>query len=340
MKYQIYNTSEKAWKAMLSATAGAKKSVYLEMYILHDDSKGSQFFEALADASRRGVKVIAVLDVIGSLNILSNAVNHLRESGAEVVFCSFFFKRLHKKVLIVDESVAFVGGVNMGKEFARWKDLQVEVRGHVVKTIMRGFIRIYKRCGGKTNFSEAEPRRNPWKRAKLWFVDHGIGKRSHLFREFYKERINGATKSIVLVTPYLLPPRWLIALLHQALIRGVRVEILLPQSADHRLANSVNRSYASFLTGLGAVCYFMRGMNHAKAMIIDNREATVGSHMNLEAGVFFSEPDMVFDLVAIVNTWKGGAEIFKPDSNGRNSFHWYDIPIAFFLRLLGFVPLE
>src|SRR5512133_3009750 len=106
MKYRIYSTSEKAWKGMLTAIDEAKESVYMEMYILEDDSQGAEFFVAMEAAAERGVKVITLLDVVGSYNILSNSVARLREKGGEVIFCSFFWKRLHRKVLIVDEKVA------------------------------------------------------------------------------------------------------------------------------------------------------------------------------------------------------------------------------------------
>ena len=329
---------------MLSAIAKATKSVYFEMYILDDDSKGVEFFNALHAAVKRNVRVIVILDVVGSYDFLSNAVSRLREVGAEVLFASFFWKRLHRKVLITDEKIAFIGGVNVGKKYARWKDLQVEITGHTVESITRSFARVYKRCGGAHVLADMNPRYDRLKKAKLWFVDHGIGKRQHEFRKYYEERLVSARESIVFVTPYLFPPRWFIARLHQAMLRGVSVEIILPQYTDHIFVNGINRSFASCLSGLGAKCYFMEGMNHAKAVLVDRREGAIGSQnldmlsfdWNIEAGVFFHEPHMVHELASIIDGWKKEAAAFH---HGKISFHWYDIPIAFFLRLFGFLPL-
>lgn len=345
MKYQIFTTSEKAWAGMISGIESAHVSVYLEMYILDNDSRGTHFFEALKKAACRGVRVILVLDVVGSYNVFSGAVSRLREAGAEVIFCSFFWSRLHRKVLIIDETFAFIGGVNVGKKYAKWRDLQVEVRGGVVRSIMRSFVRVYKKCGGKSELLENTPLMGPLKKTQLWFVDHGIGKRRHLFRKYYEERLDKAQTSITLVTPYLFPPRWFIAHLHQAILRGVKVDIILPEATDYWFVNGINRSFASNLTGLGATCYFTKEMNHAKAMIVDKKEGIIGSqnldlfsfNFNIEAGVSFHDPRMVQELAAIVDSWKLEAKVYHP---GAWTLRWYDLPLAFFLRLAGLVPLE
>lgn len=344
MKHRLFTTSEKAWDAMQISIAQAKKSVYLQMYIVGDDLNGREFLTKLEDASKRGVRVIALLDTVGSFTLDNDFVRQLRMAGVEVLFCSFFFQRMHRKILIIDETVAFVGGVNVGKSYARWKDLQIEVRGNVVHTVLRSFIRIYKSCGGKRDFENTVPQVGPMKKAKLWFIDHGIGKRREQFREYYTKKLSQAKSSIVIVTPYLLPPRWLIAQLHQAIIRGVSVEIILPEYTDYRIINGVNRSFASFLSSIGSRCYFTRGMNHAKAMVVDGREAVIGSqnldrlsfNWNIEAGLFFSEPDMVHDLLNVIDEWKKDARVIE---KGEAKFRWYDFPVAFLLRLFGFLPL-
>jgi cardiolipin synthase A/B len=344
MKYRIFSNSLNAWEAMLSAIRSANKSIYLEMYILDDDSKGSEFFNALENASKMGIKVVVILDIVGSYDIWSGAVNRLRETGAEVLFCSFFFKRLHRKVLIIDETIAFIGGVNVGKKYARWKDLQVQVTGTVVESMIQSFVLMYKKCGGKNKFAEVSPKQGPLKRAEMWFVDHGIGRHRQLFRKYYEERLDNAHTSIVLVTPYLFPPRWFIARLHQAMLRGVKVEILLPKFTDYTVINGINRSFATCLVGLGAKCYFADGMNHAKAMLVDNTEGIIGSQnldmlsfdWNIEAGVFFHDEKMVHDLAQIINTWKAEAIAFNQK---QSPFRWYDIPTAFFLRLFGLLPI-
>ncbi|HEY0908182.1 MAG TPA: phosphatidylserine/phosphatidylglycerophosphate/cardiolipin synthase family protein [Candidatus Paceibacterota bacterium] len=351
MKYRIFSSSEKAWEGMLAAIHGANKSIYLEMYILDDDARGREFFDALEAAAKRGVRTIVILDVVGSYNFLSDAVGRIRAAGGEVLFCSFFFSRLHRKVLIIDEKVAFIGGVNVGAKYATWRDLQAQVQGPVVESVVRSFARVYRKLGGKSQFVEAVIPENPLRRASLWFVDHGIGRRRHLFRKYYIERLDRARESIVFVTPYLFPPRWFIAHIHQAILRGVRVEILLPEATDYFFVNGINRSYAASLASSGATILQTPGMNHSKAMLVDGKEGIIGSqnldllsfNFNIEGGIFFHDPEMVKDLSEIIAGWRAEGVAFeksKAQSDRGGKLRWYDYPMAFFLRLFGFVPLQ
>lgn len=342
--HRIFTTSRKAWQGMLSAIVAARESVYLEMYIFENDTEGYNFLGELENSARRGVRVIVILDVLGSWTLAKEVIEKLRTAGVEVLFYSFFLRRTHRKILIVDKKVAFVGGVNIGRRYAFWKDLQVRVSGRVVEPVVRSFARVYRDCGGKDDILPDIGRRSLIYKTKLWFLERGVGRREYLLRKYYEQRISQAKGSIIIVTPYLLPPRWLLAHLHQAVIRGVSLQILMPKASDHRLANEVNRSFATFFSKLGAKCFFMPGMNHAKTMLIDEREGMIGSQnldrlsfdWNIEAGIFFSELKMVEDLKKIINGWKNEAVLFDPS---KTKFHWYDIPIAFLLRLFGFLPL-
>ncbi len=328
---------------MLADIEAAQKSIYLQMYIFSDDNAGQDFFSALEKASKRGVRVIVILDVV-SLDIIAGNVSRLRDAGAEVLYSSFWFQRMHRKILIVDEAIAYTGGVNIGRKFTLWHDLMVRVTGHVIEPMLRSFARVYRASGGGDKEFMKGIKIEGRRPGAVRFLDHGIGRRRNMFRRYYEERMGKAQKSIVLVTPYFFPPRWFIARMHQAIIRGVRIDILLPASADHPFANGVNRSYASFLTELGAHLYFSPDMNHAKAMLIDDHEGVIGSqnldvlsfNINLEAGVFFDDPKMVADLKLIIEGWKKEARPF--DGTGVR-FRWYDIPVAFLLRLFGFIPV-
>ncbi len=344
MSHRIFTTSEKAWAGMLAGIKSARKSIYMEMYRFETDTQGYDFVLELKKAAQKGIKVILILDILGSYGLSRETVAELRTAGVEVIFYSFFLRRTHRKILIIDEEKAYIGGVNIKKKYAAWRDLQIMVTGNVVRAILYSFARAYRNCGGTDKAILALSRRSIVYKAKLWFVERGIGKKEHILRTYYKERINHAKSSIILVTPYLLPPRWLIAHLHQAILRGVVVEILLPRSPDHPLANRLNKSYISFLSGLGARCYFSRGMNHAKAMLIDHREGVIGSqnldHLsfswNSEAGVFFHEPAMVRDLEGVIHEWKEKSVLFNPE---HHKLSWYYIVDAFFLRLFGLLPL-
>ncbi|MEI6396731.1 MAG: phosphatidylserine/phosphatidylglycerophosphate/cardiolipin synthase family protein [Candidatus Taylorbacteria bacterium] len=346
MKYHIYTTSKKAWAGMLNAIYSANKNIFLEMFIFENDTSKYDFLSALEDKARAGVRVVVILDMIGSKSLGHDVILSLRNAGVEVLFFSLWFKRLHRKMLIVDERVAFVGGVNIKNHFAFWKDLQIRVTGRAVRNMLSSFATMYRQCNGRDgSFFKNFEYISPIKRTRLWFVERGIGKREHNMRKYYTEHVGSAKKKIVIVTPYLLPPRWLTANLHQALLRGVSVEILMPDASDHRSANILNRSFASFFSSLGAKCFFAPGMNHAKAMLIDDESAVIGSQnldfisfeWNIESGVFFNETNTVKELADIINEWKKDAVLFDPA--GRSVLHWYHFVATFLLRMFRLLPL-
>lgn len=323
---------------MLAAITTAHESIYLEMYIFSNDTTGYDFLSELERKACEGVRVIVVLDALGSFGLASSVIDRLRSAGAEVLFFSYWFRRTHRKILIIDETIAFLGGVNISKRFERWNDLQVRVSGLIVTHILRSFARVYHECGGKNPALGVKDRPALFRRARLWFIEHGVTPGRFVLRKHYEEHIDAAKRSIVLVTPYLIPHRWLTARLHQAILRGVHVEIIVPARTDYALADRINRYYLIFFHKLGASGFLSDAMNHAKIMLIDDREGTIGSHnldalsfdWNVEAGVFFDTPSMVHDLARIVQSWKAEAMPLAPGAIKR---HWYDIVFALLLRL-------
>lgn len=344
MSYRIFTTSEQAWAAMLSDIAQAKTNVYIQMYILEADVHGEKFVAELEAAARRGARVIILLDSLGSMSFPSDVSDRLRAAGAEILFYSFFFQRMHRKILIVDERIAFVGGVNVAKAFALWRDLQVRLTGRAIRYMLRSFGRVYVECGGKGTVPAPKgPHPGHAGGRAMRFIEHrSVGKLREL-RRYYTERLQGATDSIVMVTPYLLPPRWLLAQIHQALLRDIRVEFLIPAATDHAFASAVNRVYAPVLTRLGARCFVAPHMNHAKAMLIDGREGIIGSQnldllsfdWNIEAGVFFEDPDMVRELSEIIIHWKAESVPFE---TAVMPSRWFDGAVKLLLKLFTLIP--
>lgn len=341
MRYKFYTSSKSAWKGMFSAISFAKKSIYLEMYVFQNDTVGFDFFAVLERKAREGVHVVLVLDSFGSSALSSASVEKLRQAGAEVLFFSYWFRRLHRKILIVDENVVFLGGVNIGGAYAPWKDLQVRVTGRkILASSLRSFARVYKECGGKnTELLLLIGKKPIFRKARAWFIEHGIGERMLEIREHYEEHIAKAEHSITLVTPYFFPRRWLLARLHEAILRGIKVEIIIPKDTDNGwIMNRINYFQLSFFTKIGAVGYLTEEMNHAKVLLIDNNVGMVGSGnldplsfgWNAEAGVFFTRTAMIRDLRKILEEWKEEAEIFTPEMFQEK---WTDVFLGILRRI-------
>jgi len=339
MQYKFYTTSEKAWDAMLEAIKDAKKFIFLEMYIFIDNTNGYNFFEILEKKAKEGVKVKIIIDSFGSQELNKEVIEKIRKAGAELLFFSYWLSRAHKKILIIDGNIAFLGGVNIHKSFQKWNDLQVRFTGVMVKSVIRSFAKSYEMCGGKdVEVLIYNNKKNIFRKTKLWFLEHQQLGKKKLLKKHYQNRIKNAKEKIIIVTPYFIPRRWLIGVLHQAILRGVRAEIILPLCTDHWIFNRVNYFYISKFHRIGINFYLQREMNHAKAMIIDNAEGMVGSQNidplsfdhNLEAGIFFRDKKMVDDLGKIISDWKQNCVIFEPSMYKKI---WFDYFLAPAMRI-------
>lgn len=341
MAYRFFVGSTKAWKDMLAAITGAQRSISLGMYIFENDTAGYDFFAELERKAREGVRVVIILDSIGSAGLDPHAVDRLRIAGGEVLFYSHWFRRMHQKVLIIDEQIAFIGGVNIAGKYAKWSDLHMRVSGRIVQNIIFSFARLYEDCGGKDpEILTNRQRPRFFDNAKLWFVEHSPrNKNANAFHVHYARSVRESQKEVTIITPYFLPHRWLIALLHQALMRGVAVTIIVPKKCDLWGVDKANYYYLELLHNLGAHCFLTRTMNHAKAMLVDDRVGVVGSQnidalsfdWNAEAGVLFTEERMLHDLKTIIEKWKGDAIPFHPQEHHA---HWFVRSCA---RLLSYL---
>jgi cardiolipin synthase A/B len=339
MVYKFYTISNKAWDGILKAIDKAEKSIFIEMYIFLDDtSQTHDFLGKLKAKALAGVQVVIIADAYGSISLKSTSVNELRQAGIEFIFFSRWLRRTHRKLIIIDEKIAFLGGVNIYKKIRNWHDLQIRLSGTVVKPFLRSFARTYQKCGGKQeevlNYSEIPL----VKKIKAWALDSWETEDAqYIFRNYYQKKITEAKSTVEIVTPYLLPPRWLLAALDNAVKREVDVSIIIPADTDVKLLNRINYINASRLASVGVNFYFTKDMNHAKGMIIDKQEAVVGSQnldlfsfgLNLEIGVFFSQKEAVDSLVAIFNRWR--KEASRPDLSFKN-LNFLDRILIFIVR--------
>ena len=320
MSYEFYPSSFRTWQAMFSAIKDARESVYLETYIFLDDLHNFNFLKLLCEKAREGVRVHIVLDAFGSLGLPKASVLALRQSGAEVFFYSNILHRIHRKILLVDERVAFIGGVNFHQVAFRWGDLTLKIRGRLVNSILRSFAKVYAECGGRDPRILVENRKLVLDRTRTWIVEHFPENKGATLKKIYKQALTRAEKNVILVTPYFIPKRWFVRALHQAALRGVRVEVLVPKTSNHILANTVGRFFMYRLSLLGVNFYLEPRMNHAKGMIIDGREGLVGSNnldffsfeLNSEVGVFLRNPKAVRALKRIIEEWKKRSVLFDP----------------------------
>jgi len=341
MRYKLYSLSAEAMVAMREAIAQAKTSLYWESYIFQNEVVvAHNFFELFLEKARSGVRVVIILDGFGSAYLREHDVAALRAAGAEVLFFSSWFRRVHRKILVVDERVGFFGGVNVGRAYVGWLDLHVRVQGRLVQALVRTFAHSYEVCGGaSTDLLEKHKLPAVVVRTKIWLLEHWPVLNKRRLRTHYEERIRSAKKHIVFVSPYFIPHAWLITLLREAQERGVTVDVILPQYTDPKIATIANYLNARRLESARMHFYFTKEMVHAKALLIDDTEGMIGSQNidafsfdhNTEMSAVFSQKSMIRDLRRILERWKSEAVPFqklawKP--------RWYHNPLTYILDWL------
>ncbi|MBI5138523.1 MAG: phosphatidylserine/phosphatidylglycerophosphate/cardiolipin synthase family protein [Candidatus Vogelbacteria bacterium] len=341
MKHRLYSTSESAMNAMLDSIGKATRSILFESYIFIDDAIPAKSFMAdLISKARLGVKVVLILDGLGSYSLPAKDVESLREAGGEILFFTRWFRRIHRKLLIVDEKIAFFGGVNIGKHYLKWLDLHMRVSGKLVASFVKTFAKSYSLCGGTDSYIiDKEKLPDPISKTRIWILEHWPVLGSFNLKKHYEESILGAEKEIVIVTPYFIPHPWLLKALKNAAKRGVNISIILPENTDPKIGNTANHLNALRYANSRMKFFFTRQMMHAKALLIDNKQGMIGSpnidaqsfDHNTEIGAVFSDTRMINDLQKIIDMWKADSRSLE-ELNWR--LRWYHSPLLFLLDLL------
>ncbi len=321
--YKIYSTSKEAWNSMQEAISNAQKSIYWELYIFIDDEVGKPFFDILETKAKAGVDIKIIVDSFGSFWLSNSRVKQLKTAGVDIRFFherkKFYrgwWKRLisrtHRKILIVDEKIGFIGGVNVQKHMAEWLDIQVRVEGGVVYSLLRAFAKMYIICGGdkkevrhllKYKFRVKEDNTN-------FVYDDPSGRRSNI-RKKYTEAISKARERVILFSPYYNPDKKFLHALWKARKRGVKIDILIPFRSDVRIANYVSYGFFSFLEKIGVNVHLTEKMMHGKGVIVDDDWAMVGSsnidkicfYDNYEANIHTRNKKTVKNIKNILVGW-------------------------------------
>lgn len=296
--------------AMRDAIESASDTIHLETYLLRGDRTGRSILELLAQKARSGVSVRLIVDAIGSRSLSSEDLAPLVDAGGQFVVFNppsrwlWRFKprqRDHRKVLIVDHRVGFLGGLNIADEYvdelaettdtarndalsarheAFWHDAHARIEGPAVAELQALFLEIWFRSGGASFdwqplFGAPEPSAGDTSVAVL--PDGPMYSRRRV-RSFFLDELRRARKSVLLVTPYFAPGWRVLEALEAAGARGVHVDILLAGETDHPLLRRAARFFLPSLLRRGVHVYEdRRRMMHAKLAVFDDTLSVIGT---------------------------------------------------------------
>lgn len=286
-----------AYPRMLEAIRRAERSVFLEMYIFADDPVGQRFARALAGRVRAGVDVRVVYDSAGSRDSAREFFGWMRSQGVKVLefhpihrsFHGFRFRRRnHRKLLVVDGRVAFVGGLNIGREYAApadgglgWRDTQVELKGPVVAPLARTAEVVWRQASRRKEAYRIDVVPAPPQEGGLpALVVSSLQFRTRWeIGKHYLHAIRRARERVWIANSYFLPSLTFRRELRRAARRGVDVRLLVPRQTDFPPVLYATRNlFARYLAWGVRVFEWQGPMMHAKTAVVDGAWSTVGSY--------------------------------------------------------------
>jgi cardiolipin synthase len=292
--YVVHTNGDHAFPAMIAAIERAKERVSLETYIYEEGEVGTRFTNALEAAGRRGVKVKLVLDSVGSKKMAKEDTERLEAAGVKIGWVnplvSFQIEeinyRTHRKALVVDGTVAFVGGMGIAdhwahdaKDFPMWRDTQVEIHGPAVTDVEAAFNQNWIVIGGVVEPEvepDAAPVSGPSRSIVVWSAPQSGANELKLM---YLLAIGAARHTIDIESPYFIIDESSQWSLHEARRRGVHVRVLVEgDMTDAKTVKFASRGYYESLLEDGIeISEYQPTMMHAKAMVIDGVLSVFGS---------------------------------------------------------------
>jgi cardiolipin synthase A/B len=286
-----YTFGQDLYDDMIAAIEGAKKQILFESYIWKGDEVGLRFKTALTAAAARGVEVYCIFDSFANLVVpprfkrFPAGIKVLRYPIYPAGWRFFDLRRYgrdHRKILVVDESSAFIGGYNIGRTYAtEWRDTHLRITGPGVVDLKRAFADFWN-LNRRKRLGISQPpllieAPTAWE-ATIRF--HRNVPRLWMFpiRAMYLEAINRASTNLWLTTAYFLPDQDFVDALKDAAQRGVDVRILVPLKSNHIVTDWISRGYYTQLLEAGVRIFrFRDAMIHAKTATVDSSWTTVGT---------------------------------------------------------------
>lgn len=283
---RVYTYGQDLYNAMLAAIDDARETIFLETFIWKSDPLGALIKQRLERKAAAGVKVFVIYDGFANLVVppkfkrFAPSVNVLEYRTLERVWYIFDprrYARDHRKLLVIDHEIAFLGGFNIGKLYAtEWRDTHLRIHGPAARDIAHTFADFWN------NNREERPALppildRPWP-SRINLHRNDLARLILPIRGMYLEAIERAQYHIYLTNAYFIPDRVILSALIQAAQRGVDVRVLLPWQSNHPTADWLARGYfGTFLRSGVRIFGFQNAMIHAKTATIDGRWSTVGT---------------------------------------------------------------
>ena len=325
---ELFINGEEKFPALLIALENAKSHIHVEYYIYENDVTGNQIADVLIKKSREGLEVRFMYDDFGSHDLGQAFIQKLNDAGVQTApfykikwyaFANRINYRNHRKIIIIDGTTSFVGGINMSDKYRNdlktkntlfWRDTHLMIKGQATSYLQYLFLCDWNFCcAKKLTYNETYfPTIDQNEKIENDVVQIAAsGPDSSQPVIFYSllEAISCAKKSIYITSPYFIPGESLMDALIIAIQSGLDIKLLIPGISDSKMVNTAASAYYTELLQYGAKIYkYNKGFVHAKTMVIDADLAIIGS-----ANMDYRSFDLNFEVNALVYSEKTAKEL-------------------------------
>ena len=323
-KVQVFVDFPMMLQDMLRSIASAKHHIHVQFYIFMDDAVGRFLRDVLIDKARQGVKVRLLYDDVGSWKAKNRFFREMKEAGIEVYpFGEVKFAALsqrvnyrnHRKVVIVDGEVGYIGGMNVaeryykGVSWGQWRDTHLRIDGMAVNALqMSFFVDWYYATRELVSNAVYFPKVSRQGNTDMQIVtSYPMGEWKSIMQGLLQV-ISQSRRYLYIQTPYFLPTEPILMALRNAALAGVDVRLMVPRRGDSLLADLASHSYYKEAMTAGIKIYqYEAGYLHSKVVLADDNFVTVGStnidfrsfEHNFEINAFIYDPEVVREMKRI-----------------------------------------
>ena len=355
----LYQHADAILGQFLRDIQGATHSINMTFYIWHLGGEADNVAQAVCDAAKRGVTVRILLDAAGSKAFFkSHWPSQMRQAGIELIEAlavspvRMFLRRLdlrqHRKMLIIDNQLAYTGSMNMvdpaffkrNRGVGQWVDIMVAVQGPAVPILNNIFAWDWEVETG-LRYSPALPSypKADYRHA-VQVAPSGPGMPDGIIQQVLLLTINQAQKRLTITTPYLVPSESLLHALQTTAQRGVEVNIIIPAKNDSLMVEWASRSFFSDLLDSGINIYrFNGGLLHSKSVMVDDNFCLIGTvnldmrslWLNFELTLCIDDKDFCAELITLQESYIADSELVDKARWARRSILTRPIELFFYM---------
>lgn len=333
---KFFTNGKEHYESLFNDINNAKKSIHIEFYTIHNDEVGNSFVNLLTKKAKEGLEIFVICDFIANISSPGKMYKEFKNAGGKIKrvkpYATHF--RSHRKIVAIDGEIGYIGGMNIGKQYANlakkknpWRDTQIRLTGPCVAILDNLFLldwicnlshKQYENFNYNYNIEIENYKYNYSLDNTMQFIVGGVDNNKESIKMCYLAMIRNAKNRIRIQSPYFIPDISILDELRAAQASGVEIEIMVPGIKASFFLDPVTTYYCGKLMEYGARVYKYKGYIHAKTMIIDDEICCVGSvNMDIRS---LQVDDEICGVFYNNNIIKEYSDIFSNDIRSCNEY--------------------